>query len=194
MDHDLIENTNWIIRERKSTYTQQFEPGERVDENIIWQILENANYAPTHKRTEPWRFTVFTGEGLKKLAEKQIELVRKYKQDIPESKLEKLANKPLKASHIIVVTMKAHPGIVHEIEEILAVGCAIENMYLTANAYGIGCYFSTGGITYIEEAKEFFNLSSDDKLIGFFYIGKKKEMPEVNLTRGDIREKVLWVD
>jgi nitroreductase len=67
-------------------------------------------------------------------------------------------------------------------------------MYLTANAYGIGCYFSTGGITYIEEAKEFFNLSSDDKLIGFFYIGKKKEMPEVNLTRGDIREKVLWVD
>ena len=32
------------------------------------QMLENANWAPTHKLTEPWRFTVFTGDGLKTFA------------------------------------------------------------------------------------------------------------------------------
>lgn len=190
----LIESTNRIIRERKSTYTQQFEPGAIIGDGIIRQILENANCAPTHKRTEPWRFTVFTGEGLKRLAKVQVELVKKYKPDIAEAKLSKLAEKPLKASHVIAIAMKRHPGIIPEVEEILAVGCAIENMYLTANAYGVGCYFSTGGMTYIEEAKTFLNLSDDDKLIGFFYVGRKKEIPEVHLTRGDINDKVVWAD
>lgn len=194
MDTVLAAYTNRIIRERKSIYTQHFEAGEKVDDNIIWQMMENANHAPTHKRTEPWRFTVFTGEGLKTFANTQIALVKKYKTDLAESKLKKLAEKPLKASHIIAIGMKRHAAIVPEIEEILAVGCAIENMYLTANAYNVGCYFSTGGITYIDEAKAFLGLSGEDKLIGFFYVGKKKAMPEINLSRGDLREKVAWVN
>jgi len=29
--------------------------GKHVDNAIIQQMLENANWAPTHKLTEPWR-------------------------------------------------------------------------------------------------------------------------------------------
>lgn len=194
MNREFVTNFNRTIRERKSTYTQQYLQNEKVDDAIIWQILENANWAPTHKRTEPWRFIVFKGEGLKRLAELQVELVKKNKPETSEAKLEKLMEKPLKASHIIAVTLKRHAGILPEIEEILAVGCAIENMYLTANAYGLGCYFSTGGLTYIDEARDFFNLEQEDKLIGFFYIGNKKELPDLRLNRGDIKEKVKWVE
>ncbi len=39
------------------------ESGKPIPDDIIWQLLENANWAPTHKFTEPWRFTVFSGEG-----------------------------------------------------------------------------------------------------------------------------------
>ena len=39
-------------------------------------MLENANWAPTHRLTEPWRFVVFKGEGLKTLAKFQSELYR----------------------------------------------------------------------------------------------------------------------
>ena len=193
MERASWEIMNEAIDNRRSTYTKQFEPDEKIDDEIVWQIMRNANRAPTHKLTQPWRFTVFTGEGLKKLAQLQVKLVTKIKPDLPEGKLRKLSEKPLKASHIIAITLKRHPGLVPEIEEILAVGCAIENMYLTANAYGVGCYFSTGGITYLEEAKEFFGLSANDKLIGFFYIGKKKEMPDIKTTRGNVEEKVTWI-
>ena len=64
-----------LIRHRRSIYPAQYS-GEIIDRKIIEEILENANWAPTHKISEPWRFTVFTGEGLKKLSEFTSELFR----------------------------------------------------------------------------------------------------------------------
>ena len=69
---------NQIIRTRRSVFTQQFEPSKVVPDEIIWEALENANWAPNHKFTEPWRFTVFTGNGLQKLAEQQADIYKKY--------------------------------------------------------------------------------------------------------------------
>lgn len=193
MQQEIINTIHKIIHERKSIYPYQYEAGAEIDDAIVWQILENANRAPTHKRTEPWRFTVFTGEGRKKFAELQVGLVKKYKPETGDIKLKKLAEYPLMASHIIAIGMKRNSKV-PEIEEILAVGCAIENMFLTTTAYGLGSYLSTGGITYIEEAKEHFNLLPEDKLIGFLYIGKKGKLPEVSNNRGEIREKVAWIN
>jgi hypothetical protein len=69
---------NDLIRTRRSVFTQQFEPGKIIPDEIIWQALENANWAPNHKFTEPWRFTVFTGNGLQKLAEQQAEVYKNF--------------------------------------------------------------------------------------------------------------------
>ena len=38
-------------------------------EQDIEQILENANWAPNHKKTEPWRFKVFRGAALERLSD-----------------------------------------------------------------------------------------------------------------------------
>jgi nitroreductase len=153
--------------------------GEKVDDDIVRQILENARWAPTHKLTEPWRFLVFTGEGIKALAKLQSDIyksVTEADRTFKEKNYQRLQTKPLLSSHIIVVLMKrAEKLSVPEIEEAGAVFCAIQNMYLTANAYGLGCYLSTGGITYFEEAKEFFGLEKDDRLIGFFHLGVPKK-------------------
>ena len=59
-----------LIRNRRSVYSKNY-TDEKVDNHIIQEMLENANWAPTHRLTEPWRFTVFEGEGLNKLAEFQ---------------------------------------------------------------------------------------------------------------------------
>lgn len=188
---NLSEPINTVIQNRRSVYPYQYEAGARVDDNIIHQILDNANHAPNHKKTAPWRFTVFTGEGLQRFADLQVQLYRKHHGDENKIKIQKLADYPLMASHIIAIAMKRTEGKLPEIEEVLAMGCAIENMYLTATAYGLGCYLTTGGITYIEEAKAHFQLSATDKLIGFFYIGKIKDLPSA-ISRHDVSEKVNW--
>ncbi|MEO7987922.1 MAG: nitroreductase [Chryseolinea sp.] len=186
---------NELIRNRRSVFQNQYS-GERVDDTIVKQMLENANWAPTHKLTEPWRFVVYTGEGLKKLAILQSDLYKRlttangsYKED----RYQNLLTKPSLSSHIIVVGMKRdEKKSVPEVEEIGAVFCAVQNMYLTATAYGIGGYLSTGGITYFEEAKELFGLGKEDKLIGFFHVGHvKNTLPEGR--RRPLAEKMTWV-
>ena len=190
------ETIDKVIESRRSVYQQQYS-GELVDDAIVRKILSNANWAPTHKLTEPWRFVVFTGEGLKKLAFFQAELYKKVttaNATFKEDRYQNLLTKPMLSSHIIAVGMKRdEKKSVPEIEEIGAVFCAIENMYLTATAYGVGCYLSTGGVTYFDEAKEFFGLGADDKLIGFFNLG----MPRIDVLSGKrkpIEDKVVWVN
>ncbi len=168
-----------------------------VDDGIIREMLKNANWAPTHRLTEPWRFVVFKGEGLKKLATFQSELYKTLSTaagNFDEAKFNKLATKPLLASHIIAIGMKRDPkASVPEVEEVASVAAAVQNMYLTATAHGIGCYWGSGGITYKKEANDFFGLGEDDELLGFLYIGNLKSDICPAGKRKPIEEKVTWV-
>ena len=85
-------------------------------------------------------------------------------------------------------------NILPEIEEIAAVACAVQNMYLTVTAYGLGSYLTTGGITYFKEAKEYFGLSENDRLLGFFYIGHVPASFTSLSKRTPVATKVQWVN
>jgi len=189
-----VEEINRLIRNRRSVFPKQFEAGKHIPDQIVNQILENATWAPNHGHTEPWHFVVFTNEGLEKLANFQSEL---YKQSagekFKEATYQNLQNNPLKASHVIAICMKRDPNKKHpEVEEIAAVGCAVENIYLSVSAYGLGGYWTTGGVTYNEKAKPFFGLSQEDRLLGFFYIGYVA-VPSPEGKRKPLEEKVVWV-
>ena len=189
------EDLNQLIANRRSVFPKMYS-GDPVPSSIIEQMLENANWAPTHKFTEPWRFKVFTGSSITEFARWQSELCRQRstaKGDYDESKFQKLLNKPQLASHIIAISMVRDPEQrIPEMEEVAAVSCAVQNMYLTATAYGVGCYWSTGGPTFWEEAKPYFNLNAQDRLMGFLFVGMPQ--PELKLKghRKPWQDKVSW--
>ena len=79
-----------------------------------------------------------------------------------------------------------------EVEEIEAVACAVQNLALSAHAYGLGGFWSSGGITYTEAAKAFFGLGPEDKLLGFFNLGYVRVAGSAG-KRGPVQEKVQWV-
>ena len=185
---------NALIRARRSTFVKQFIEGQKIPDEIIWQILENANRAPNHGQTEPWRFNVFTGHGLQKLANFQSQL---YKEEAggsyKEEKYQKLLTAPLKCSHILSIGMKKSESRIPEVEEIEAVACAVQNIYLSITAYEIGGYWTTGGVTYYQTAKEFFGLGAMDRLLGFFYLGYIASQSPLS-RRLPVKEKVTWIN
>lgn len=186
---------NALIKSRRSVFPKDY-TGENVDDAIVQQMLENANWAPTHKLTEPWRFIVYTGEGRKKLAELQAAVYKKKTSadgTFKEERYQNLLIKPFESSHTILIYMKRDLNkSLPEIEEMGAVFCAVQNMYLTATAYGIGCYLSTGGVTFFEEANEAFGLAPHDKIVGFLNVGLPKHHNQVS-RRNPVEEKVAWV-
>ncbi|MBA3900113.1 MAG: nitroreductase family protein, partial [Bacteroidetes bacterium] len=53
-----------IIRNRR-TIGPAIMNGNIIPDTQVKQILELADWAPTHGYTEPWRYFVFSGESLK---------------------------------------------------------------------------------------------------------------------------------
>jgi len=188
------EDFNELVHKRRSVFPSQFDPGRKVPDPIVQQIVENATWAPNHGKTEPWFFKVFTGNGLQTFATLQSEL---YKEDaadkFKEDKYLKLQTQPLLASHIISIGMRrTTTKNIPEIEDIEAVACAVQNIYLSVAAYGLGGYWTTGGVTYLDKAKSYFGLGEQDKLLGFFYIAHVA-IPSPAASRQPIEQKVEWV-
>lgn len=186
---------NELIRSRRSTFPDQYDAGKKVDDEIIKEIMINACWAPNHGKQEPWQFTVFSGDGLQTFATFQSELYKELAgENFKAITYSKLQQNPLKASQIIALGMKKTENKnIPEVEDIAAVACAVQNIYLSVTAYGLGGYWTTGGITYKEKAKSFFGLGAADKLLGFFYIGHIA-IPSTGGTRKPLEEKVNWIN
>jgi nitroreductase len=189
---DQIEN---IIKSRRSVYPKYYIDKEISEETILW-LLDLANWAPTHKKTEPWRFKVFhSKESRKQLGEY---LASAFKESalskggaFPELKFQKTLKKPLQSGCVIAVCMQRDPlERLPEWEEIAAVSCAVQNMWLAASTKGLGAYWSTPSS--IIEAREFLQLKENEKCLGLFYIGYRNEL-EFGSSRGPIEDKISFM-
>lgn len=165
-----------VIEDRRSIRPEFFS-SRTVHKEIVMELLDAAKWAPTHRYTQPWHFRVFMNNGLKELSTFQSELYKEKKADsFEQEKFEKLRDRPLMASAIIGICMKREEAERNpECEEIASVAMAVQNMMLVAAAHGIGAFWSSGGVTYWPETKDFMNLESKDKFLGFLYLGYPKE-------------------
>lgn len=182
------------IRSRRTVGPRLY-TDEIVSEEIIKDILEAANWAPNHGRTEPWRLKVFTGEGLKKYNE----LVEQAWDEAPEEyqrpgKLEKWTTNSLKASHIISLGMKrCETKVIPAVEEICAVSCAAQNMMLVATQHGVGSYWSSGVAHFPSAAKAFGLDGEEDCMLGFIHLGHFEGDFDEGCRKSPIEDKVEWV-
>lgn len=180
-----------VIKERRSIFPASYIKKE-IPVEVINQILETANYAPTHKLTQPWRFTVIRKAGLAKFGE---ELGKLYKANVPahqflQKKYDSFAKKTNQSDCIIAINM-ALSGKIPEWEELAAVSCAVQNMALTAESLKVGAYWSSPPL--IDDLGVFLGLKENEKCIGLFYMGYHNERPWLP-NRTPIEEKVTWME
>ena len=178
------------IRDRRSVgkVTDQMPPRE-----VIEEILEAASWAPCHHVTEPWRFTVVTGDGRVALGEvmarSKLDRMAAQGRSI-EGEEEKLVAKALRAPVIIAVAVEPATGPkVVEIEEIEAGSAAVQNLMLAAHAAGLATIWRTGDPAYDPRVRDFLCLSERATIVGFVYLGyaaiapsRAKKTPAAELT------------
>lgn len=186
------EQVTELIRRRRAIFPSTYND-KPIEKRVIEEILENANWAPTHRLTEPWRFKVFVGGGLERLS---TYLGNFYKNNTPsdkfsEVKFKKTQEKPLQSSCVIAICMQRDPEEkVPEWEELAAVACAVQNMWLSCTAHGIGSYWSTPEAAL--RAGEFLNLKEGERCLGLFYMGYHNEATLPG-KRQPVEEKTEWI-
>jgi len=182
-----------VIKRRRSIFPASY-TGEKLSDDIIISILENANWAPSHRKTEPWRFIIFKEGGLQSLSNY---LASYYEKNTPtdkfsELKLKKTKQKALQSSHVIAICMQRDPEErVPEWEELAAVSMAVQNMWLSCSALDLGCYWSSPKS--MIEASDFLELRDGESCLGIFYIGVPKEGVQLSSSRNPLSDKLRWI-
>lgn len=179
-----------LIEKRRSVFPKQYND-EPILKDELDKILATANWAPNHKKTEPWRFKVIRGDSKLKLAnflaDKNAELEGK-----PSSfKRKKIVSKFEESHSVIAICMQRSPkGKPPEWEEVSAVAMAVQNMWLACTELNIGAYWSSP--SYKDLVSDFFNLNEGESCLGFFYMGKYNGELEEGERKSSIEAKVEY--
>ncbi len=194
MKYNLSEITE-VIRNRRSITPEKFSP-RRVHREQLELMLTNATWAPTHGMTQPWRFRVFLGEGMDSIRRFIPDLYRTSTapEKFNQAKFERMELRLQRASAVIAVCMQRDPsGKIDEVEEIEAVACAVQNLMLTATAYGLGTFWSTPKLLNHTDCHQFLELKDGDRCLGLVYVGYPEgEWPEQH--RKPLEYITTWIE
>ena len=190
----MIDTFKQIVTERRSIKPASMN-GKKINETAIHQLLELADWAPTHARTEPWRFVVYTETGLQRFCQEHADLYKAYTdpEKFTSAKYQGIIQNGEKVSHLIVVYMKRQPmKKIPLVEEIAATAAAMEHILLGAQSLGISCLWSTGGMTHHESMKQMLGLTEDDIVMGLLYLGYSDEPLPEGKRNIPLSEKISW--
>ncbi len=137
----------------------------------IERIIRAGTRAPDHGRLRPWRFVVLQGDARLQLGDAMADMLKAKMPDAQPAQLDGERGKALRAPTIIVVAAKIVQSKIPEIEQVTAVGAAVQNMFLAANALGYGAMWKTGGAAYDENIKAMFGLATADHIVALLYLG-----------------------
>ncbi|SEB44390.1 Nitroreductase [Tenacibaculum sp. MAR_2009_124] len=188
-----IESLSEIIKKRRSYYASDFSE-RHLSKETVEIIIENGLWAPTHKLTQPWRFSVLEGIHRQEMG---VFMANYYREifSVEEFSNERFEETKSYAKNATMIAIFCKPSSrLPEWEEVAAVSCAIQNIWLSCTAMNIGGYWDTGTATmkYVENHAE---VKEGEKCLGVFFMGHlKEELTEVNRKRKPLSKKLSWVE
>lgn len=169
--------------------------GKKIEDATIMQLLSLADWAPTHGKTEPWRFNVFTGAALQQFCAEHAEMY--WQNTDKNTRLQQTYNN-LKGmgdqcSHLIIATMRRTPETkIPFLEEYAATAAAIQNILLGAEAMDIAAIWNTGGMALKPAMKQYLQLQPEDEVVAFLYLGYTDQPKKEGARNKPLSEKVNW--
>jgi nitroreductase len=149
------------------------EPGPSAAD--LAKLLKAAERAPDHGRLRPWRFIVLEGALREAFTAAAAEAKRVR---LPAMSAEQLAaerDKMNRSPTIVVVgcAVNREQTKIPEIEQVVAVGAAAENLFLAAHDMGYGVMWKTGAAAYDPEVKATLGLRPEDHIIAIMHLGAR---------------------
>jgi nitroreductase len=149
------------------------EPGPTPEQ--LQKLVAAAARAPDHGRLKPWRTIIVNGALREAFATAAANARRARVPDLTDDQMVAERDKINRSPSIIVVGCALKKGYdkVPEIEQLVAVGAAVENMFLAAHAMGFGVMWKTGAAAYDDGVKAAVGLAPEDHIIAILHLGTR---------------------
>jgi nitroreductase len=138
-------------------------------------IFRAALRAPDHGQLRPWRFLLVEGDNRIAVGNIIADVEELCYGPQSESQRSKAAKRLLRAPLVLLIVAHIIPHAkIPEIEQMMSVAAAVQNMLLAAHALGIGAMWRSGMVTYETLLAEKLGLAAEERLLGFLYLGTPK--------------------
>lgn len=148
-------------------------PGPSAEQ--LQMITAAATRAPDHGRLKPWRIIAVNGGGREAFATAVANARRARIPDLTDDQMVAERDKINRSPCIVVVgcVVKKDYDKVPEIEQVVAVGAAVQNMFLAAHALGLGVMWKTGAAAYDTGVKAAVGLAPQDHIVAILHLGTR---------------------
>lgn len=127
-----------LIRSRRTSMLVDDRP---VPFGLVEELCALAQWAPNHKRTWPWRFTLVDGQGRARLGEVIADAMQAHGD--PPEKVTKARGKYLRTPATLVVGSAPGDSPDRTAENRDATAAGIQNLLLAATARGLATYWGS---------------------------------------------------
>ena len=141
-----------------------------VPTDLITELCELATWAPNHKKTWPWRFALFTGDGRARLGDTMADEMEHvdFGDDVKRAKTR---TKYLRTPATLVIGCSPSDNEMLHAENRDAVAAGIQNLLLGATTLGLASFWSTPALSQPPSVLELCGFAPDDRLVGIIYLG-----------------------
>jgi nitroreductase len=165
---DGLEAFARLARTRRTNL--QMDLDRPVAPELVDQLCEIAASAPNHKRTWPWRFCLFTGEGRAVLGAAYAAALAQVGAD--EAKIAKARTKYLRAPAMLLVgSASPSPEPARVLEDGYAVAAALQTLLLAATAAGLASFWSSPPVADAPEVLALAGFPVGTQIVGVVYLG-----------------------
>lgn len=182
-----------LLRERRSIFAFHPQP---VPAELLREALDAGRFAPNHKLTEPWRFTVVGPETRERMTGPWVDfaLSRLPSDTTPERRLqvaEAAREKWLSKPTTVIVSQALDPDPFRREEDYAAVSGAIQNIQLASWALGLGTQWSTSPATQAPTLREIAGIPEEERIVAFLFMGYPAAIPSAR--RRELGEIARWL-
>lgn len=178
---------------RRRSIKRLHEPAPTEEELRI--VLHAAMAAPDHRTHRPWRFFLLEGAAKDQFSGVLVEALRQQclragrtpGEEAIRAEKAKLGRAPIV---VVACAVFAEDAKAPRDEQLVAVGCAVQNLMIAATALGFGTMWRTGDSARDPLVKDALGISRDDEIVGFIYLGTDTDPEAQRPVRPDAFEFV----
>jgi len=159
--------------------------------DALENMMQAALRAPDHACLTPWRYIICEGKGLGRLG--NLFEQSAIDNEKSQKEIERAVQLPHRAPMVIVAIAKyvEHEKVPH-VEQVASASCGVMAMQLAAIAQGFNSMWRTGSYAHCDTVREGLNLSKDDELVGFLYVGTPTFEPAQKPERDSSHYFEFW--
>lgn len=137
-----------------------------IDDQALYQAIEQSTYAPNHGMRQPWRVVHIAKNRLGEMSKQVSRIAFHHQPDKQQDHYNAVTN----LGGMLALIVQEDPRQKENLENYLAFGAFAQNLMLLLHEAQIGTCWKTPQYIFLPQIRNVFGVKDNESLVGFMYL------------------------